>query len=390
LRGRLFLALLTAVGCAAGCMSDATGPPAADAPKAAGLQSLAPEVRLAYLREAVVASPIDTAALDLRRGPGGGRWPPGAVLECDFFLPAERPSGYTPKFICRTADGETYKIKYGLDNREVYGEAIGSRLLWALGFRSDLINPITVRCRGCPEDPWNFMKRILFWKRAKLPSTDQVRQFEPAVIESYRGTLMESEPEQGVAWNELLGETSRDAARAREQRVHREALALLMGFLQHADSKPSQQTLSCTPDGVQRAANGAESCASPEIYIGDVGAILGDGWQYERMSTTKIDYTLWKATPVWRDAQACVVAVNGRPNASLHDVAISEPARRFLAERLMLLSREQLRDLFAVARVELLGETFEPSPGNVRTVDADDWAALFLEKASEITGHHCP
>jgi hypothetical protein len=66
------------------------------------------------------------------------------------------------------------------------------------------------------------------------------------------------------------------------------------------------------------------------------------------------------------------VAVNGRPNASLHDVAISESARRFLAERLILLSREQLRDLFAVARVELLGETFEPSLGRVRTVDADD------------------
>jgi hypothetical protein len=70
--------------------------------------------------------------------------------------------------------------------------------------------------------------------------------------------------------------------------------------------------------------------------------------------------------------QSSVVAVNGRPNASLHDVAISESARRFLAERLILLSREQLRDLFAVARVELLGETFEPSLGRVRTVDADD------------------
>jgi hypothetical protein len=43
-----------------------------------------------------------------------------------------------------------------------------------------------------------------------------------------------------------------------------------------------------------------------------------------------------------------------------------------------------------VARVELLGETFEPSPGSVRTVDADDWAALFLEKASAIIEHRCP
>ncbi|MHC4769657.1 MAG: hypothetical protein ACYTEI_13235, partial [Planctomycetota bacterium] len=253
MRGRLALALLTAVGCAAGCVSDATGPPAEGATEVARLRSLAPADRLAYLREAVVWSPIDTAALDLRRGPEGGRWPPGAVLECDFFLPPETPSGYTPKFLCRTSDGETYKIKYGRENREVYGEVIGSRLLWALGFRSDRIDPITVRCRGCPEDPWDFMKGM-FWEGSELPSRDQVRQFEPAVIESYRGTLMESESEQGVTWDELLGETSRDAARAREQRVHREALALLMGFLQHADSKPSQQTLSCAPEGVRRAA----------------------------------------------------------------------------------------------------------------------------------------
>ena len=93
---------------------------------------------------------------------------------------------------------------------------------------------------------------------------------------------------------------------------------------------------------------------------------------------------------MWRDADECVVAVNGRPNASLGDVAISEPARRFLAERLSLLSRDQLRDLFSVARVELLGETFEASPGNVRTVGADDWAELFAEKASAITAHRCP
>jgi hypothetical protein len=373
------LALLGLIGCAS-----------APAPREPGLQSLLPAARTAYLREAVVWAPIDTAALDLRRGPPGGRWPPGAVLECDFMLPEETPSGYTPKFLCRTADGETYKIKYGRENLEVYGEAVGSRLLWALGFRSDRIDPITVRCRGCPEDPWRFMQGNLFGARGEPPPADQVRDFAPAVIESYRGTLMESEPEQGVAWDELLAELSPDAARAREQRIHREGLALLMGFLQHADSKPSQQTLSCAPGAVRRDGSGAESCGAPEIYVGDIGAILGDGWKYARASTTKIDYELWKDTPVWRDADECVVAVNGRPNASLGDVAISEPARHFLAERLSLLRRDQLRDLFSVSRVELLGETAETPSGEVRMLGADDWAELFAEKATAITEHRCP
>jgi hypothetical protein len=379
-RGIAFAALAL-VGCAsAGPAPNATGPTT--------LQSLPPDVRLEYMREAVVWSLIDTAALDLRAGPEGGRWPPGTLLDCEFVLPDEKPSGYTPKFLCRTDEGETYKIKYGRENREVYGEVIGSRLLWALGFRSDRIDPVTVRCRSCPEDPWDFMKSR---NRGEAPPSDEVREFAPAIIETYHGTLVESESEQGVDWDELLAETSRDPARARQQTIHRQALTLLMGFLQHADSKPSQQTLSCAPGGLVRDASGAETCRAPEIYVGDIGAILGDGWKYTRLSTTKVDYALWKATPVWRDAKACVVAVNGRPNASLGDLAISEPARRFLAERLLLLSQEQLRALFGVAKVELLGETLQASPGEAeRAVDADDWATLFSEKAAAITDHHCP
>jgi hypothetical protein len=385
-KGVLVLSLLLVVGCA----SNGRGPPSEAGAELRTLQTLAPEVRLAYLREAVVWSPIDTAVLDLRRGPAAGRWPPGTVLECDFVLPSEEPRGYTPKFLCRAADGETYKIKYGRENLEVYGEVIGSRLLWALGFRSDRIDPVIVNCRGCPEDPWDFMKGTRFWEGSETPPRSEVRSFEPAIIETYHGTLMESHQEQGIAWDELLETLSPDAAREREQRVHREALALLAGFLQHADSKPSQQTLSCAPGGIARDRQGAETCRSPEAYIGDIGAILGDGWQYERLSTTKIDYARWKDTPVWRDPEECVVAVNGRPNATLDDIPISEPARRFLAERLSLLGRDELRDLFAVARVELLEEQLEESSGLERTVSADDWAELFLEKASGIIEHRCP
>jgi hypothetical protein len=107
------------------------------------------------------------------------------------------------------------------------------------------------------------------------------------------------------------------------------------------------------------------------------------------MSTTKIDYAHCKDTPVWRDPQDCVVAVNGGPNATLGDMSISEPDRRFLAERFSLLSRDQLRDLFAAARVELLEEQLEESSGLERTLGSEDWADVFLEKAGEIIKHRC-
>jgi hypothetical protein len=223
-----------------------------------------------------------------------------------------------------------------------------------------------------------------------LPPSIEMRAFEPAIIESYHGTMMESAPEEGIHWDQLLSETSPDPARAREQTVHREALALLAAFLQHADSKPSQQTLSCPAGALARDGAGVESCRSPQIYIGDIGAILGDGWKYKRMSTTKIDYGLWKETSVWEEPEACVATLHGRPNASLGDVRVSEPARSFLAGRLSQLSREQLRDVFAVARVDVIGEKIQPASGVERTATADDWAALFLERSRQITEHRCP
>jgi len=371
------------------CASDGTGPSSTGS-TAVTLDTLPPERRLAYLREAEAWAPIDTGSLDLHHGPDGSLWPAGATIECDFVLPEEEPSGYTAKFFCGASNGKTYKIKYGRENREVYGEVIGSRLLWALGFRSDRFSPVVVKCRGCPEDPWDYMKGLSPWDPAELPERRDVLSFEPAIIESYYGTLMESEPEEGVAWGDLLTETSRDPARAREQRVHREALALLMGFLQHADSKPSQQTLSCAPGAVRRDARGGESCAKAGLYVGDVGAILGDGWKYKRISTSKIDFARWKDTPIWEDAAQCIVQVNERPNASLHPLPVSEAARSFLAGRLSLLSREQVHAMFSTARVELLAEEIEEPPGTHRTVTVDDWVQVFFDKTAEIIDHTCP
>jgi hypothetical protein len=125
------------------------------------------------------------------------------------------------------------------------------------------------------------------------------------------------------------------------------------------------------------------------MYIGDIGAILGDGWKYKRLSTTKVDYPRWKATEVWLEPDDCVAVVHGRPNASLGDVTVSEPARAFLAERLGQLSHAQLRDVFDLARVDLLATPLE-TPGGTHSVTADDWATLFIEKAAGIIDHRCP
>jgi len=355
-------------------------------PAPARLDALSPGERIGYLREAAVWSPIDTASLDLARGPADRA--PGEVIECDFTLPERQLEGRMAKFLCRTSDGVVHKIKYGSEDPEVLAEVIGSRLLWALGFATDRVDPVVVLCRGCPADPWRDSQEAALKQRAAQPA-DGKREFEPATEETYYGRPMGSKPEQGVSWADLLTEYSASPERAGEQRVERNALALLAGFLQHADSRPAQQELACPPEAIARDAWGDEICRAPEALIADLGGILGDGWWLRRHGTSKVEYARWKATTVWRDPAACVVAVNGRPNASLHDMRISEPARRFLAARLARLRREQLHDLFSAARVELRGEEIETSQGK-RRVGADDWVELFMEKEAQITTHHCP
>ena len=78
----LAILLLFALGCASGGNAPLTEAPTS----VVTFQNLTPEARLAYLREATVWSPIDTAKLDLKAGPPGGEVAPDATLECDFVL----------------------------------------------------------------------------------------------------------------------------------------------------------------------------------------------------------------------------------------------------------------------------------------------------------------
>lgn len=91
------------------------------------------------------------------------------MLDCEYINPwiADKPGGKTPKFSCtisyQTENGKikTKKIKVKYDseknqniNTGVYGEPIATRLLWALGYPADTVIPVQIRCKGCPNEPW--------------------------------------------------------------------------------------------------------------------------------------------------------------------------------------------------------------------------------------------
>jgi hypothetical protein len=372
------LAKTTLAACAAAALAAcATGPEpgSKEGPISEALRNDA-------LRNAEAWRPIDTATLDLRRGPPGSR-DPALPLDCSFVVPQSRPGGHTPKFPCRDAEGRVHKVKYGPDNMEVHGEIFGSRLLWALGFHTDRVDPVRVRCRGCPEDPWDFLQGVDAANPRPGPPTSQVRSFAPAAVETYYGTRIQAHEGQGVPWPALLALRSHDPERARVQGIQREALTLLAAFLGHGDSKAENQTLACAPGSGEPTA-----CQRPVVYIGDLGAILGRGF---RVRTSKVDIEDWGSVDVWREPATCLARFDTHPVGTLFDTRISEPARAFLAQRLSALSTDQIRTLFEVAGLDGLGgEVEDPEDGTARPPRLDDWVAVFEAKRRQITHHTCP
>ncbi|HVI77223.1 MAG TPA: hypothetical protein VM715_03495, partial [Candidatus Acidoferrum sp.] len=85
---------------------------------------------------------------------------------CDFDAPGSQMGGKTPKFSCKITrvestdgtvqtftpemDEEPVKVKFGVDDNEVYAEVVATRLMWALGYPADAWFPVRVECQNCP------------------------------------------------------------------------------------------------------------------------------------------------------------------------------------------------------------------------------------------------
>src|SRR5262249_4508719 len=120
-----------------------------------------------YLAHAIIwRSPPDLTPADVLQGPPDSfPYPPDAAADdeavpCTFVQPGTELGGASPKFLCRTADGRSLRIKYWdpqsqTGNREVFAVVSASRLMWALGFNAVPARFITLRCDLCPENPMN-------------------------------------------------------------------------------------------------------------------------------------------------------------------------------------------------------------------------------------------
>ncbi len=346
------------------------------------LKKLSVAERQALLLRAQVWQAIDTSSLNLIEGPVlPADQRVGPQVTCTFAFPDKPLGGMTPKFQCELKKDDVVKVKYGEKNGEVYAEVAASRLLWALGFKADTMEPTRVTCRGCPSDP--FAASSADWKRG-APTDVATRIYDPAIVErEVPGDKIETPGYEGWAWPELEAASERAGGATRAQI---DAFKLLAVFIQHSDTKPDQQEIVCTA-GRQKDATGNETCGSPWLVIKDVGGTFGKA---TLINNSKMKLADWSHETVWKDAKQCIGNLPRSFTGNLDDPKISEAGRAFLAQLLNRLNDRQLRDLFTVSNVVRRGEKIAGADGKKRPVTVDDWVREFKKKRTEIVAARCP
>jgi hypothetical protein len=333
-------------------------------------EALAPQQRKDLIRRAAVWSPTDIPSLDLRAGPDvKGAFAVNQWVTCDYRK-VPHLGGNSPKFICETSPGDEVKVKYGPRNAEVFGEVLSTRLFWALGFATDAMYPVRVRCHGCPRDPWRGPEMA-----------GPIVEFDPAAIErKFPGRALETKLDSGWKWSELedIGSGAAPGARA-----ERDALKLLAAFVQHTDNKAANQRLVC-PKGEELGRTG---CRSPVLMVGDLGLTFGRGGLLIKRNPNSVSLANWTKVPVWKDPARCVAELKRSFNSSLGHPRISEAGRAFLAGLLVQLTDAQLKDLFETARVDRRPR--DPRQGGP-PASVDEWVEAFKRKRAQIVDHRCP
>jgi hypothetical protein len=332
--------------------------------------------RKEYLRKGKVWHKTEIPSMNIMAGPQNEiSVLPEQEVTCRFVEPKKRSKGFSPKFLCKLKDGPVVRVKYS--SRETYSEIAATRLLWALGFYTDEVYPVKLKCLGCPA------------KNPSQPSKNEPRietVFEDAIIErNFSGEEIGEFRDEGWKWLEL---DQLDPKSGGSSRAEVDALKLIAVFLQHSDSKPPQQRLACFPNDLNRHL-WHQRCMEPVLMVQDVGATFG-------MAAPKVEAFSsmylrgWESEPIWKTNSngSCVGNVIPSLGGDFQDPEIKEEGRKFLSNLLNQLTDQQIADLFSVARAEKTDEKLIDQ-GHERDVTIADWVRVFKKKREEINNQHC-
>jgi hypothetical protein len=329
---------------------------AADSPQSWTLES-----RRDALARAVVWQPPSTPLRDADLSQPAHGLPD--EVSCAFRVAPM--DGTVRKFSCTLPSGETLRVKYA--GPEPHGEAAASRLLLALGFGADRVGFVRrLHCAGCPWAPFATMKAVTLARAVGL--YERVVRYDRKVTFDWVAVERRDAGEQ-IETDDVEGWTFEELSRvSTASRTHADALRLMAVFLAHWDNKAENQRLVCLSGGPD--AHGR--CAKPFAMLQDVGATFGP---------RKVDLEAWRKAPIWTDRARCEVSMATLPHggATFVPARISEAGRKFLADALQSLSREQVVGLFTGARVE-------PKYGRVQ-----QWADVFEARVAQLAdGPACP
>jgi len=350
-------------------------------------------IRDSYLERSQVWHKTNIRALDVWRGPKNEiSAVPDTEITCRYVEWEKESTGASPKFNCKNVKtGQVLRVKYGKDNREIFAEAIASRLFWALGFYADEVYSVRIRCLKCPET--NPFKPEKTERRLE-------RKFPYAIIErKYPGVIIESVEDQGWAWKEL---EKIEPAKGGATPDQIGALVLLAVFIQHGDQKPQQQRIGCARQDVRDTnRDGKGECSRPVLMVQDLGSTFGRADQFTSPEA-KMEFDLWSEKEVWNKAaeadhyqrtqqRVCIGNLVSSVTAAKEGIdnpVISEGARKFLADLLLQLSDRQIRDLFRVARADKMGEKTKVNDSE-RSITLEDWIKAFKNKRQQIAERNC-
>ncbi|MCI0416760.1 hypothetical protein L0222_28665 [bacterium] len=350
------------------------------------LTKLSRKERENYLQRAKVWQKTDIPRMNILAGPQNEiAVPPEAEVLCHYVEERGEVIGASPKFKCKLLDtGEVVRIKYS--RRETFAEIAGTRLLWTLGFSTDEVYPIELRCFGCPQhDP----------SKPSGEETRMERVVKDGIMErNFDGMELAQFPDQGWKWREL-DRIAKKASAATKAEM--DALKLLAVFIQHTDSKPPQQRLGCYDKDLGWQDSG-KICTQPVLMIQDLGATFGVG-DRRVGGFSAMYYKGLERIDIWNNEKedrfqqetgrrACFGRLTSAFQDGLMDPEISEGGRQFLDELLNQLSEDQIRDLFRVARADETDEViFEK--GRSQRVTIDHWVSAFKKKRDQIHQRTC-
>lgn len=338
---------------------------------------------------------VDTQSLDLLKGPQND-YSFAETISCTFKEPEKDDfgSGLNSKFNCiDNTTGKTLKIKYGIRNGEVYGEIAFSRLMYALGFYHDHNFSVRVECYDCPKDPWRYIQEggsprpgaKDLQNIRNMPNPIIGKQvFVPALVEiKMKGNKVENVEDQGISWKEF----NDFSGLSKKQQVIRDAYVLLMGFVQHVDSKPDQQRLSCYEAGTIKTNDGFQ-CDKARFLVHDGGWTFGAGFTTRAPDfRPKMELSFWEENPVFKNKDTCKIGVKRLLNSDFKNKEISEDGREFLAQLLNRLSRNQIKDIFRASRVDFRDQVLHNADSETTL---EKWVDVFVKKRQEISSTRCP